>query len=42
MKFIIGLGSAGLISMEWERALWREKWQQLEDGSFICHVLAIM
>jgi hypothetical protein len=42
MKIVIGPGSKGLISLGWEKAQWTEKWQQLEDGSFVCHVLAIM
>jgi hypothetical protein len=42
MKLIIRTGSSGLISLGWEKAHWTEKWQHLEDGSFVCHVLAIM
>jgi hypothetical protein len=42
MKLTIGTGSSGLISLGWEKAQWTEKWQYLEDGSFVCHVLAIM
>jgi hypothetical protein len=42
MKLIIGTGSSGLISLGWEKAHWNKKLQHLEDGSFVCHVLAIM
>jgi hypothetical protein len=41
IKLNISLGSAGITSQGWETTTWFEKWQQLEDGSHICHVLAL-
>jgi hypothetical protein len=31
-----------LTSKPWEEEEWVEKWQNLTDGSYICHILAIM
>jgi hypothetical protein len=42
IKINIGPGSNDIISKGWEYAQWTEKWQQVEDGSHICHVLALL
>jgi hypothetical protein len=42
MKIIIGPSSSGFISLGWEKAQWSKKWQFVDDGSFNCHMLAIM
>jgi hypothetical protein len=42
IKINIGLGSHDTIVRGWESAQWTERWQQMEDGSHTCHVLAML